>query len=356
MTVRALFYEAYRNVGTGTTRTVLLAMLLGSVVVAAIFVDGLTIRQIIAEADRFQRSAASVLTVDAPGRIDGARCEALGRIPGVRASGAVRATDDKLTSVVLPDAPIPVSEVTPHFPRLLTGDLDPGEGVVLSDEAADLLHLGTGASFDAVEGTARIAGHYAYPDDGRRPGFGYRALIVTAANTLFDECWVDAWPQIPNLRSLLFSTVSGDGSADGDGPELAQLNSSLGVSFDGHARFEARITRHLPLLVGIVSCAVGLGALRLRRIQLASSLHCRMCKRDLIAVQLLEAASWIVPAACVGACVALILAAAEGRDFAAVAAAELRFPVTAALGGLAGTVLGAAMSRERDLFRYFKDR
>jgi hypothetical protein len=357
MTVRALLAEAWRNVVTGTTRTVVLATLLTLVVVSAVVGDALSIRQLVRDAERFQRSGGSVLTVQAEGQIDGGRCEALGELAGVRAAGAVRATDIKLTPSVLPDAPIPVSAVTPHFPQLLTDDVDAAGGVVLSAEAADALRLTPGDRFDALTGTPRVAGRYDYPDDGRRPGYGYHALVVAGTDAPFDECWVDAWPQIPNLRSMVLFTVRGDGGAEEVQPILGQLNSSPGTTFDGHQRYTDRVTRHLPLLAGALAFLLGSGALRLRRVQLASALHCRLRRRDLVAMQLLEAASWVLPAAIVGTATVLVLAAGDaGGDARTLVAVGLGGPVLAVAGAVLGTLAGTAMTCERQLFRYFKDR
>jgi len=357
MTVRAILLEAWSDVVTGTARTTLFAAALAAVVVTAILTDVLAVRLLAADADRFRSSGATVLTVQAEGRIDGHRCENLGRIPGVRASGAVRETDSRLTSPALRGAPIPVSEVTSGFPRLLSNDVDHSGGVVLSNDAADVFGVRPGGVAEAVEGRVRVAGRYDYPDDGRRPGYGYRALVTADARHSFDECWVDAWPQIPNLRSLLLFTVRSDTGADDVRPLLGQLNSSHGERFDGRERFEARVSRFAPAIAGIVAFGLATAAIRFRRIQLASALHARVPRRDLLAVQMLEASSWIVPAVCVGlALTALLAAGSAPGDRLTVAIIGSRILAVAGLGALGGTAAGVLFTREKHLFRYFKDR
>ncbi len=179
-------------------------------------------------------------------------------------------------------------------------------------------------------GEAKVSGVYANPDDGRRPGLGYAALVVTPDNEPFDECWLDAWPQRPELAQLLLTTVIPNNDAPDELPTIGQFNTTLGAEFDGAARFEQRLTRFAPALSAILAASIAVLAIRLRRIELASARHSGVRGRDLLAITLLESAAWIVPI--------LILSAATAACFAWQAAPGDRAAGIALAAGCASPV------------------
>lgn len=354
MTWRAIVREAIRNVGSGTARSALLAVAFALAVLAPLFADQVAVRQLVTDADAYRAAGAATLIIQAASRIDGDACDRLGSLPGVRAAGAARQTEP-IETIVLPSAPIPAFEVTAGYPVVLHSRMTRPAGVVLAEPAAD--DLGAQTRIATTDGHAVIAGTYPNPDDGRRPGLGYAALIVTTDRAAFDECWVDAWPQRPELAQLLLTTVRASNDPPADLPTIGQFNSTLGAQFDGAARFDQRLTRFAPLLTGVLAASIAVLAIRLRRIELASARHSGVRARDLLAIAFIECATWIAPvavaAAAVAACFAWYADPGDRTTGLSLAAGCALAGVVSALVGTAGAVLA---TRERHLFRYFKDR
>ena len=86
---RALLSEAWRDCLSGTARVGILTVLATALVGGAICADAFSLRSLSVEAASFRAHLGSVRVLQSQGSIDGAACEALSRIPGVRA-GAVR--------------------------------------------------------------------------------------------------------------------------------------------------------------------------------------------------------------------------------------------------------------------------
>jgi len=357
MTLAAIWREVWRDVVSGTSRTLTFALILAAVVLGLGATDIVTVRALTAAAERFQAAGASIITLDAPGRIDPAACSALASVSGVRAAGAIRAGTESLTPLALPSSTIPVIEVTPSLPEVLRTQIG-SAGVILSEQAAQTLTVRPGSELQTSETTATVAGVYGYPEDGRRPGLGFAALVPTTDGEAFDECWVDIWPTSPQTPALLQTTLlPDDETAAGQNPTLTQLNTTLGTAFDGRSRFDVRVTRLAPW--GVLGIGVGLGYLsvRLRRVPLASALHAGTTRQDLGAVVMLETLSWALPATLLAA-VAIVVATKLGGDLDARHTVVLgsRTAVAGMAGPLLGSTFGYALTRERHLFRYFKDR
>jgi hypothetical protein len=224
MRALAIAREAWRNILSGTTRTLTFALVLGAVTVTLLCADQFAIRQIVDDANHFRASGASTLTLAAERKIDGAACESLNSLDGVTAAGAMRNVEPGIRASALPSSPIALTEVTAGFPRILTNEPVPGAGAILSSEAADTLGLSRGDTLETTHGATTVAGTFEYPDDGRRRGLGYAALVVTSSDDVFDECWVDAWPTMPNLAAVLLTTLTPSGPTDETKPVLGQLN------------------------------------------------------------------------------------------------------------------------------------
>jgi len=110
MTLRPLLQEAWRNLLTGTSRAALLTVLLSVLSAGLAALEVISVQQISAAARTYVSSAASVVTLTAPGRISGVACDALDALPGVRAAGALRPRTSPLTAIELPSSPLPVRE------------------------------------------------------------------------------------------------------------------------------------------------------------------------------------------------------------------------------------------------------
>lgn len=355
MTPEAIFREAWRDITSGTARTVAFALLLSAVTAGLVAADLLAVQSMTAAAEKFRSSGASVATIAAKGRIDAAACEALSTVAGVRAAGAIRKNDRGIVAAALPSSSIPVMEATQGFPALLRATDTPGAGVVLSDQVADALRLEAGDTLRTADGATLVTGTYRYPTDGRRPGLGYAALVPVPDQGAFDECWIDVWPASAQTRPLLQTTLL-TGSDEGEQPVLSQLNTTLGTEFDGHTAFEERITRHAAALALLLGLGLGYLSVRTRRIHFASALHAGVRRTSLAAIIALEILSWTAPAAILTASTAAVLIATGATDADASALLAAQIAIPAVIGPYLGAAVGLALTRERHLFRYFKDR
>lgn len=357
MRLRAILREAGRNIASGAARTVLLASLLSIVTTGLVAAELLAVRTISDDALRYQRSGASIMTITAPGRIDGAACDALATVPNARASGAVRSMETGIAASTLPSSTIPLFEVTGGFPDLLDPQRDDAAGVYLSRDAANALGVESGEEFPArFSAPVAVAGVYEYPSDGRRSGFGYAALAPAGSNGRFDECWVDVWPTSDEIPALMQTTLA-SGGENAEPPALAQLNPSLGRAFDGAERFEQRITRFAAGAAGATALGLGFVAMRTRRLQLASAMHAGMKKTDLACISGLEVLSWVAPAVVFsGMAAAAFAVSGIPADAPSAAVLGLRIITPAAVFAFLGAGVALAATRETHLFRYFKNR
>lgn len=353
MRARATWREAARNIWSGTTRATGFGLTLSALIAGLLLADLGTVRQITSESEAFASAGAATLIMTAEGRVAGAACEALNAVPGVRAAGALRALPDPLRLTLLPQAPLPQFEFSAGFPALLRADVTASGGALLSTETAQSLGVGPGDTVGAGAERLIVRGSFDYPEDGRRVGLGYAVLLGSDRDAPYDECWVDSWPQVPDLRGLLLLTA-----APGEEPPVvAQLNSRLGESFDGAQKFEDRLTRWAAPLAGVLGLSLGFIAIRIRRLELASALHARVPRASLATGALLETASWALTAPIIGlALTALLARSFSAEDAGSILLLGARIAVLAGLGALLGALLSLLLVREKHLFRYFKER
>ncbi|QIM18288.1 hypothetical protein G7066_05800 [Leucobacter coleopterorum] len=136
-----------RNITSGTTRTVVFATILSSVLACLVLADLTTSESLVADAVKFQKSGASIITFSAPGRIDGDTCESLGAVPNVHSSGAIRSLDTGTKASALPSSTIPSFEVTAGFSELMGTKSSSASGAIISDAVADALGVSPGTKF-----------------------------------------------------------------------------------------------------------------------------------------------------------------------------------------------------------------
>lgn len=358
MRVTSILSEVLRGTSTGTSRGLLFMLAFVTLVVPLILLDLAAVRGIERSAEQFSNAGAAVLTVEAPGRVDGAACEALAELDSVRAAGALRQRTNGLQLGALPAGPVPFYDVTPGFPAVLHAERQGGPGVVLSDLVSETLNRTVGGVLALPDRSVPVAGVYPYPDDGRRSGLGYAALAPTSPTAEpFAECWVDVWPMSEEVASLLLLALLPPDALD-DVPRVAQLNSTLGAAFDAGAMFEARNTKHAYLVAGAAGLALGYTAILIRRLQHAAALHAGLRRSDLGAILTGEILVWITPAAGLAAATTGLTAssAATAADQLALLLLGMRVLVWAVVGVGAGAAAGLLQVRERALFRYFRDR
>ena len=94
--------EAWRNLRSGTSRALLLALAFALLVGTLAAVDTRAVVEVLRGAADFRAAGAAVQTLQAPGRVSGSQCDALGDVAGFRA-GAFRA-GEPLRALNLPSS------------------------------------------------------------------------------------------------------------------------------------------------------------------------------------------------------------------------------------------------------------
>ncbi|GIG20829.1 hypothetical protein Cch01nite_15530 [Cellulomonas chitinilytica] len=356
MRVEAILREAWRNVSSGTVRAVALSLVLTALGLTAVAAEFSFVSGVEREAQEFRDSGGSIITVLAPGRVDGARCDGLASVRGVRAAGALAVLhDERITAVALPGAPLAHGRASAGFPAVLRAETDGGPGLILSGDAERLLDATVGDGLRTTDGTTRVSGVYEYPRDGRRDGYGYMALETDGSSTAFDECWVDVWPQDAAMRSLILTTLRPGTGTDDEQPEVAPLNLTHGLGFEGYTRYRDRITRWAGVGIGVLTAIISFVALRARRVEIASALHDRASRIDLWAVTFTETLVWAAPPVVFCTVVSATVFAARGELVVGVVLGA-RVAMLIAAGAVLGVATALLATRERDLFLYAKDR
>ncbi len=363
MRARSILSEAGRNIATGTSRLALLALVLTATVGTVVVADARAVVDVLADAAAYRAAGAAVHIVEANGDVHGGSCEALASHPGVTASGAVRLAAP-IRAQNYPASDLQTWEATPGMTTLLapqSGARSTAQagavhepGLWLSADLASTLGATRAGTLTTTAGAATVAGAYPWPSDGRDRALAYSVLSPVPAQGMFDQCWAEVWPADEEVASLMFTTLSPGTSSKA---RLTQLNSSLGTDFDAPQLLQARVTRHAPLITAVVGLLLGWAAVRTRRLEIASALHARTPASALALQHLLEALAWVVTASALIAGAAA-WAATEGSPEPALTTwlTAMRGTGVAALTALLGTLLGVAATREKHLFRYFKNR
>jgi len=313
---------------------------------------------VIEGAREYRDAGASVQILEATGQVDGARCEALARVDGVNAAGALR-TGEPLRALNLPSSELTGLEATPGLLGALDRGRVAGAGLWLSADLAEALGAVPGDSIATTTGPARLGAVYPYPDDGRDRALGYAAVAPVPATGLFDSCWVEIWPVDPETATLLRTTVVADPSSEVQ-PTQKQLNGRLGATYDASAEFSGRLTEPTPIATAALGLALGYVAIRLRRLELAAALHARVPRAALTWQMLLETAAWTGAGIVVTVPALWWLAGAGGDGLATDQVSTWIIGMRTVLAGagavLVGAVAGALTTREKHLFKYFKER
>ncbi|WP_423923314.1 hypothetical protein ACPEEZ_04700 [Frigoribacterium sp. 2-23] len=350
--------EAWRDLATGTSHAFLFTLVFALLVGSLALVASADVAREVRAARDYQASGASIQTLTYDGRVDGAACEALASLHGVRAAGAIRASADDVVDLALPSSPLSTFDVTESFRDLLSITAQEATpGVLLADSLADDLDAHPGSRLTTTAGVAPIAATFSFPDDGRRGDLGSALLVPQSAVTTlpYDQCWVDVWPQNDEVLRLLRTTVT---SMDGqDTPVVLPLNSRLGSTFVARGDDILTIGRAAAVGGSFVGFSLGYLAVRLRRLELAAARHVGVPLGAQAFGQLAQASTWTV----VGALVAVLPVVWSGVDVgppdaAAIAVPGIAVVVSAGVTVLAGVALGLVTTRERHLFRYFKER
>lgn len=355
----AIIREVALNLVLGTSRAITFA----SIMVVAIGLLGaaeaVQTISIERQAAQFRAGGGSTLVYAAPGRIDGAACDALRSIPGVTAAGAIRQSLSQV-ALSMPSTQIPTFEVSPTFGGFTSlGDPPINRGPLASADLAKRLGLHSGSLLRLQSGSTRVAGTYQYPSDGRAAGYGYALFLPAATTSPFDQCWVETWPQSAVVENLLTGVLLRPTAltAQAAPPQLTQLNGAFGAKFDGVALFGDRITRFAAIVAFFLALGLGVVSVAIRRLELASARHAGVRIRDQAVQISLETIAWDLAAAIVALAAILILVSwSSAPDPSSAAWAGARVVAFAFPGPLIGAAIATLFTQERQLFAYFKDR
>lgn len=355
MRASAVVSEAWRNLRTGTSRALLLTTLLAAVTGLLGIADIMSVHALEQKAEQYLGSGAAIRAVSIDALVDPQSCEALGSATTVRAAGAIAAATP-ITATALPRSPLPAFTVTPSFATVLGLDPAHASGVWISASLAQTLHAGIGTSLATAEGPLEISGIFAWPDDGRDSRVGSAVLVPDRTLKRFDECWAAVWPTSDETDDLLRFAADPWALTD-SAVTVTQVNRNFGTSFEGHAEFLGRSTRHILPVSVVAGFFIAVTSVRLRRLEYAGALHAGQSRAASAAVCLLETLVWSGAGALISTAALVLTARITSLDGGLVTATT---GLRAACATMAGTVLGAAISialvRESHLFRYFKDR
>ncbi|MDR1449616.1 MAG: hypothetical protein LBI84_05355 [Propionibacteriaceae bacterium] len=323
------------------------------------WLDTVSVRQLVDEAARYISSGGATWILQAPGKISGAGCEALNSVDGIIAAGALRDHGAPLTLTALPGAPLPAYDATPGLLSLVGAVRPDGSataaGLALPEAVADAIGIGGSGWVDTVQGVAWAAAVYSWPDDGRRAGLAYAALAAAPATETFDECWLEVWPADQATVNLADTALSASGGQDVPA-QLTQLNPRFASSFSADSLYTNRATYWLTPAGALAGLAVGFAAVRSRRLELASALHCGVPRERQTVQTLLETAVWSTAAVLLASPFVLSAGASAAQEPARVA----WHGVVCLILGFTGCLFGAAVAtlavREKYLFKIFRTR
>jgi hypothetical protein len=375
MRLAGVLGEAWRDLITGTSHACALAAGLACLIALLTGADWLTIASIQRQTDEYVASGGSTWVLEYNNHIDGQACDRLASLDGVEAAGAIRQTNEKLVFAALPSTGIPIYETTPGarkvFAMSTTGARDGEkaassstsmpEGVMLSKEAAKPFAAHSGQSIALKDGRkVDVADVYDWPDDGRKSGFSYAALmsVPQSEDAVFNQCWVRAWPETKDLEALLrMATDRQTVDSSQERPMVSKLNTSKGSELDSTTLFSQRLTAYAPWICLAASMMLGLIATRARRLEMASALHCGVPKTALLIETELETAVWAIAAVLISSpLLAWVWLANGNAEAAALTDTLIRVPLSAIVGVMVGALLAVLLTKESHLLRYFKNR
>ena len=368
--------EAWRDVVTGTAHTCALAICLACLIVLLVSADWLTIAGIQRQTDEYVASGGSTWVLEYNGHIDGTSCDSLASLEGVEASGAVRQTNERLVFAALPSTGVPVYEVTPGALAVFTlgttgtrsmpgetgrSSVTPSQGVMLSADAAEPLRAQAGQRLTLKDGrNVDVSGVFDWPEDGRKAGFSYAALapVPTGHDEAFSQCWARTWPQTKDIETLL--RLSADNravDATQAPPAISRLNTSKGAALDSVVLFSSRLTAASPWVALIASAALGFIATRMRRLEIASALHCGVPKTAMMTQITVETCFWGIAGVLLASpLMAWVWLVNADEEAFAIIETLLHTPVAAVVGVLSGAFMAVLLTRERRLLKYFRNR
>ena len=343
--------EAWRDLKTGVGNPMLWAAALVAVLVLCGGADALAVRQLADTAWTYRESGGDVLTISAPQGIRGRDCAALMSLPGVDGAMAMRGAGT-VTPIALPDAPYMAYEVTAGAHDVM--GIRGADGFVIAAKVGEQLGVRTGDDIVTTDGTRHaVTGMFDWPGDGRLPQYAGAILLatpVTELDSMFDSCWVRAWPMTSAVRDALYATVSESAAASGGAagvalpggstPTPSRLNPLLPGEAPSAADYRGRPTRLATIPAMLLAAVLGACAVLQRRTELAMLRQFGASRPQVAEKMLCTALGWSLPAALasLGALALAVSPAAQSVTDALTLCADGPLRVTAS--GLAGLYLG----------------
>ncbi len=361
MRAASIVSEASRNVVTGTAHGLALAAVFIVVVGLLAAADVRAVVGVLSDARAFRTSGAATTVLKGP--VDGARCSAIAGTLGTAGAAALR-PGSAIRPLAMPSTQITNWQVTPGMVDLLEQVAGPAEvdwgaagGVWVASDLADDLGVQPGSTLPTDQGAASVVGVFTWPDDGRDRDLGYSVLSPVPAVGSFTQCWAQVWPLDSDATGLLYTAVATGGDAADGQVTLTQLNSTHGTQFDGPRLLANRLTRPAPVAAALGGLSLGWISIRRRRLELSSSLHARVPRADLAWQHVIEAMSWVLPAALI-LCAAVHFIAGVGGSGAdrSTWAIGVRIVGSGAAAAILATLAATLTARESYLYRYAKDR
>lgn len=364
MLLRSIVSEAWRNIASGTSRTLMFSFIMVFTVGLSAVFNCLVYSGQVSAAVHWRQAGASTHIVQVQGRIDGAKCDSLAQIPDINQAGAMRQAQS-VALAQLPSNPLVTLEGSPGFMALLAANRSwqgPGQGVwVASDLAKDLdrdgkptqLFIASQSDNASVMSPVSVAGVYQHQEDGRQPILAYNLVSPVSAKQSFDSCWVEIWPESKNLESLLSYPIIP--AANKTEPQIQQFNGTLGRSFQT-SRGQSIPPWVFLIISTLAGALIGAWSGSMRKLEIASQLHAGVDKASTVIQHALEhCAALLICAAVTGATLS-VLGATNYTPHGDVWAVSLGTLLGGTSASLIANITTVALTKEKRLFSYFKTR
>lgn len=356
MKFKEIASEAWRNLVTGTSKTLTGIGLLTLVIIAMLGMDGRAIHEVFLSQRTIQNSGAATVIVAAQGQVDGQRCASLNEVQGIKGAFALRSGTQRLPIVTLPDSSPPLFDVAGDIATTLGGTTSGSPGVFLSTQLADQLGVSVGGTIPIDSTSQAVTGIFHYPDDGRNSQLAAAATQNVPRVGKFDSCWFTIWPANSTLDSLTHSVLT-----DGTDPQvvtISRLNQSFGQVASTDQLLAQRPTNYLPIIGSVLAFAITLTLVRSRRVELALALHLGQLRHHQMLQVSIEIFVQIVLAALVGSATLLLVLTPDltGWEAQWLLSTTCRHVLALAIAALAGTVLGSTTMSSKRLHTWTKDR
>ena len=352
--VRSVVGEGRRNVSANRIRSLIHGAVLSAIIATSALLDTLTIAGLELQAQTFRAAGGATRVLSSPDAVDRLRCESLPAAAGFDASGSL-AQGQSIALLEPGSSAIPVYEVSPGLASRL-GIVDTGlGGVYVATTFAAELGADRGTVLMTRGGPVHVLGTFAPgPRDGGSSRLSSALVSIVPATGAASECWADTWPASRDRDPLLLTALAPD--APSKETSVDPLNPVVGQEFAGAAAFADRTTRYAPAAAVVGALLLGAAYARIRRLELASSLHAGASRLFVTGTMLIEAALVGLPASVMAALSYGGLVALLGTDVGTLLPALALSAGTVVATFVVGVAAAASSVRESDLFALFKAR